>query len=197
MISRHFPTIILLLTCKKNFKSKDKDFTVKIRRLGQWIAHFSWVLLAAGEFCNWFPRNRAFFLPIMILIHIYPSPLIEPAQSTLQTSTHLSAFWWRGSKHHHTILWVGKPRNRSVRACPILISARLGKERSPSWALLCFLSHLATPTPFSQGPVGYFNAFQETALSFGCANKSIKGIDPFKGATFSFAEGSRGNVFVS
>ena len=147
MVPRHFPTIILLLTRKKNFKPKDKDFTVKNRSLGQWIVHISWVLTAA-ELCNWSPRNGAFFLPIITLIHIYPSPLIEPSQSTLQTSTHLSAFSWRGSKHHHTTLWVGKPRNRNVRVCPMLISVGLGKACSPTWALLCFLSHLATPTPF-------------------------------------------------
>ena len=54
-----------------------------------------------------------------------------------------------------------------------------------------------SPHSFSQEPVGHFNAFQEPALSFGCVNRSIKGIDPFKGVTFSFAVDKRGNVFVS
>lgn len=84
--------VILLLTRKQNFKSKDKYFTVETRRSGQWTAHFSRVLLAAGDFCDFFPRKQASFPfnpPMTALICIYPS---SPHQKISKQFTNTPVF---------------------------------------------------------------------------------------------------------
>lgn len=144
--------LLFLLTCKQNFKSRDKDFTENQRAR---TVNCSFCSRSVLQFV---PKEQGFFpliLPMTILIGM-TRRLMQPSPSTLQTG--IPVCGEEEGEHQHTALQAGRTRQRWEDVADTnknwirQQAVRLGQ------ALPSGLTHAGARTPLLQEPVGCFHA---------------------------------------
>lgn len=169
---------ILLLTCKHNFKSKDKDFTVKTRRLDRelLIFHKSFLQQASSAICCQ-ATGLFSFNPPGDHTHLYVPITSQPTISKHSANKHSSSCLLvkrklRSITQHHTTLWK---RENEEQGCEDLRSTNKQETRQAVRAPPGCLTCLGAPTPLLPGTHQVLECISGTHSQFWLCKKKSKG----------------------